>query len=154
MPFWTETYFIPLVWSNCQPPPVKEKCHLFLGAKFLSGEVVQIKKGNENPEVMETTQDNRIRQKFLFALRLYLNGVYRDTPPEALPAPPEIQEECVILWIIYCNLHSFRFIFIVLFIFVFSIHKTNKAVYHRLWLFVFGFCRFWNGLKAGKEKSK
>ena len=70
---------------------------IFLGAKVLSGEVVKIKKGNEDPEVMETTQNNRVRQKFLLALRLYLDGVYRDSPPGVLPAPPEVQEECVVL---------------------------------------------------------
>ena len=69
----------------------------FLGAKVLSGEVVKIRKGNEDPEAMETTEDNRIRQKFLLALRLYLDGVYRDAPPEVLPASSEVQEECVIL---------------------------------------------------------
>ena len=69
----------------------------FLGAKVLSGELVKIRKSKEDPEVMETNEDNRIRQRFLLAIRLYLDGDYRDPPPEGLSASSEVQEECVIL---------------------------------------------------------
>ena len=35
----------------------------------------------------------------MFALRLYLDGVYNDPPPEVLPPPPEVQKQecCIIL---------------------------------------------------------
>ena len=109
----------------------------FLGAKVLSGEVVKIRKGNEDPEAMETTEDNRIRQKFLLALRLYLDGVYRDAPPEVLPAPSEVQEECVILWTIDCKSCLFTFLFVVQIFFRFMTLKLQLAIVYAFFYYVF-----------------
>ena len=54
-----------------------------------------------NPETMFSMNpgDSRTFQSVMFALRLYLDGVYNDPPPEVLPPPPEVQKQecCIIL---------------------------------------------------------
>ena len=55
---------------------------------------------NGNPEMMFSMNpgDSKTFQSAMFALRLYLDGVYDDPPPEVLPPPPEVQKpECCIL---------------------------------------------------------
>ena len=89
-------------------------------------------KGNES-EVMETTEDNRIRQKFLLAPRLYLDGVYRDAPPEVLPAPPEYCEQLIVKAVFSLSFCCSDF---------FSIYEIKTTVGHSLWLFVLRFAHF------------
>ena len=54
-----------------------------------------------NPETMFSRNPGASRtwQSAMFALRLYLDGVYNDPPPEVLPPPPEVQKQecCTIL---------------------------------------------------------
>lgn len=36
---------------------------------------------------------NDTNEYWMFGIRLYLNGVYQEPPPEMLPAPPEVLHE-------------------------------------------------------------
>ena len=67
------------------------------GAKVMSCETIKVRRkdGRQNgdPEVSYVSDAGEYKKYYFLALRLYLDGIYRDPPPGVLPPEPQYEYE-------------------------------------------------------------